>query len=237
VAPEARRQGVGTALLERMASFARAHGGTALRIGLSDDNEPGCGFAFSRGFVAPGGRTLESRLDVPGFDESPFVGVVEGLLAQGVRFLHYPSVTGDSVQQQVYELYKVTDMDTPGYAGTDPALYPRFEKWNLEIFANDDTLLDGMIIAVEGERFVGCTIVQKHGDERGLYTEYTGVLKECRGRKIGLALKLLSVRWAKQYGAPYMTTRNAETNRSMLAINEKMGFVKTSGRYWLTRAL
>ena len=52
-----------------------------------------------------------------------------------------------------------------------------------------------------------------------------------------MALKLLSVRFARRFGARSLWTKNNSQNRPMLAINDKMGYVKTEGRSWVVKTL
>lgn len=235
-APHARRQGAGSALLARAEAWSWENGAKDLLVSLTDEDEA-VAFARHRGFEAEH-YTLTNRLDLPTFDESGtgLAGVVDAVEGSGIRFSTYPD-HGEAIKQRLYELYKITDLDTPGYIGTDPALYPSFAKWHEEIFGNETTIPEGIVIAADGDRLVGLTILQRTGNEGGLYTEYTGVRREYRRRGIGLALKLLSVRFARSCGAPYMTTRNSAFNASMLAVNQKMGYVKTEGRYWMVKKL
>ena len=237
---EARRRGVGSALLADAEAWARASGAQELLASLSDADESWVQFGLHRGFTVEH-YTLTNRLDLGTFDEAdpPFAGVVSAAEQAGIRFLSYPDIAGEEAKRRIYELYKVTDMDTPGYAGTDPTLYPPYERWHEEIFGNEDTLLEGIILAVDGAELVGLTLLQRTEEfgPGGIYTEYTGVLQAYRNRQIGLALKLLSVRTARACGASYMTTRNSAYNGSMLAVNRKMGYEKVSGRYWLVKPL
>lgn len=234
--PEARGQGVATVILADVEPWVRAQGGTHLETGVPDDDRIALTFARGRGFHVTSIQ-LESRLDVPTFDATPWAGVIEQVQRSGIRFFTLADRPGDETIRQLYELYKITDLDSPGYIGLPAEQYPKFDQWYEELFGDDRVIPEGLIIAVKGDRFVGCTIVQKTGDEGGLYTEYTGVLKEYRGRHIALALKLLSVDFAKRYGAPYMTTKNNSTNGPMLAVNQKMGYVKLHGRAWLLKEL
>lgn len=236
--PSARRQGIGTALLEAVSTFARANGGQQLRTSTDDTWEGSGLFARLRGFRLESHKMV-NRLDVPGFDEAAaFPDSVDAVARSGIRFLRFvdePDRT--TALRRLYELYKVTDMDSPGFAGTDPANYPSFDRWHEDLFGGDKTLEESILIAADGHRWVGVTILQQDGPARGLYTEYTGVLREQRGRGIALALKLLSVRFARQYEAPYMITRNDATNAPMLAVNQKMGYYKVEGRYWWVQDL
>jgi len=60
----------------------------------------------------------------------------------------------------------------------------------------------------------------------------TGVLREYRGRGIAMALKLQTVRYAREHGYREIRTGNDARNRPMLRINEAMEFVKQPA--WIT---
>ena len=235
-APTFRRQGAGSGLLAAVEDWARANGVARLITGVPDEDQEALSFAAHRGFPVESTQ-LMSTLELATFDEAQFVGVVESVQTRGIRFFTYAEQPGEALQRLLYEVYKVTDLETPGYAGTDPSAYPPFERWQGEIFGNQATLTDGLIIAADGDRIVGLTIVQNEGEPGSLYTEYTGVLAAYRGRQIGMALKLLSVRFARRFGARSLWTKNNSQNRPMLAINDKMGYVKTEGRSWVVKTL
>lgn len=157
-APEARRQGVGTALLSEAEEWARASGAKELLTSLTDEDEEAVQFGLHRGFDVEY-YTLTNRLDLERFGESAFPRAVDAVREAGIRFSTYPEEAGEESKRKVYELYKVTDLDTPGYIGTDPALYPPYERWHAEIFENPATLPEGIIIAYDGEQPVGLTIL------------------------------------------------------------------------------
>jgi GNAT superfamily N-acetyltransferase len=236
VDPAFRRQGIGSVLLAELERTVRNVGGARLGTGISDADEAPMAFARRHGHAVESVQ-LQSTLDLAMFEEARFAQVVDRVQAGGIRFFPYTDMPGQETQRKLYELYKWTDLDSPGYLGTNPDDYPPFERWQDELFGTEKTLLDGLVIAADGDRFVGMTVVQQDGPEGSLYTEYTGVLKEYRGRQIGLALKLLSVEYARAYGATSMWTKNNSGNRAMLAINDKMGYVKTFGRAWLCKEL
>jgi len=59
-----------------------------------------------------------------------------------------------------------------------------------------------------------------------IYQGLTGVLREYRGRGIAMALKLQTVRYARDHGYREIRTWSDARNRPMLRIKEAMGFVK-----------
>lgn len=235
-APECRRQGVGSALMDVQENWARSAGVSAIISGFPDDATAAYAFAMERGFVVDR-HGLESRLDLPCHVEAGLSGVVERVEQSGIQFIRFADDPGEGALHKLYALYKETDLDSPGYVGTDPAEYPPFDAWYEDLFGEALTIPEGVIIAVDRGQFVGVTILQKQGDGGALYTEYTGVRRAYRGRQIALALKLLSIRFAHQSGAPYMLTKNDSSNTAMLAVNRKLGYRKISGRFELSKRL
>ena len=57
-------------------------------------------------------------------------------------------------------------------------------------------------------------------------TGLTGTRREYRRRGIAVAMKVHALGWAKANGYELTKTWNATTNTGMLAINERLGFVK-----------
>ncbi|MDB4895601.1 MAG: family N-acetyltransferase, partial [Firmicutes bacterium] len=93
------------------------------------------------------------------------------------------------------------------------------------------------IIAADGDRFAGVTIVQPEAEGGGMYTCLTSVHPDDRGRGLALALKLLSVEVARRYGAPLMRTNNDSLNGPMLAVNRKLGYRPDPGFYRMRKEL
>ncbi len=67
-----------------------------------------------------------------------------------------------------------------------------------------------------------------------MYTGFTGVLREYRGRGIAWALKLRALTWAKERGYREVRTWNSTRNAPMLGINVALGFAKQP--VWITFA-
>lgn len=60
----------------------------------------------------------------------------------------------------------------------------------------------------------------------------TAVKRAYRRQGIALALKLRAIVYAQEHGKPYIKTWNDSPNEGMIALNERLGFVRQIG--WLT---
>jgi GNAT superfamily N-acetyltransferase len=76
VAPAARGQGVGGRLYETLASFATAHGATALVGAVRDDDETSLAWVARRGGEVTQ-HVFPSTLDLTSYDPTPFAPAIE----------------------------------------------------------------------------------------------------------------------------------------------------------------
>lgn len=93
---------------------------------------------------------------------------------------------GEASERKRYELYKVTHPDIPGY----PEDFPWLEEWRKWSIALPGVRPEWIHIAKDGERYAGVVTLQRNEQTQAMYHEYTGVLREYRGRGIALALKM-----------------------------------------------
>jgi RimJ/RimL family protein N-acetyltransferase len=68
-----------------------------------------------------------------------------------------------------------------------------------------------------------------------MFNAFTGTHPDYRGRRIALALKLHTIRLARRLNLAHIRTYNDSHNVPMLAINDKLGYVRQPGRYQLMR--
>jgi hypothetical protein len=78
-------------------------------------------------------------------------------------------------------------------------------------------------VALDGDEWVGFTQLWRSTASPELYT---GTQRSHRRRGVALALKLWSIEFARALGTPVIKTCNEQNDRGMLAINERLGFVK-----------
>jgi RimJ/RimL family protein N-acetyltransferase len=102
-----------------------------------------------------------------------------------------------------------------------------FEFYVQHTVDSPNALPEAHFLALDSGRYVGVSAVFKSPPQPGiLYQGLTGVRGGYRGKGIALALKLQTVRFAREHGYHEIRTYNDIRNRPMLRINEAMGFVK-----------
>jgi GNAT superfamily N-acetyltransferase len=234
VSPAYRCQGIGSALWTALLDDLHAQGATQVVGEILEKAPPGLEFAKKRGFVIDR-HQYPSTLDLATFDETPFLPVVTELESAGMRFCTLADFPDDPhTQRRYYELNLATVRDIPGEYW-DFAMYPQF--FQERILGAPWFRRENQILAVEGETFAGFASVSLSPETQSAYNETTGVLPAYRGRKIGLALKVLAARFARQHGARQVGTDNDSLNAPILAINRKMGYQPQPGKYIVIREL
>ena len=233
VDPAWRRQGFGGQLYDYLTGFAIDHGAASFETEVRDNLPEGVRFAEQRGFYIRR-HNFESVLRLDEFDEAPFAGVIEAVEAGGVRFSSLAEM-GDTEphRRRLYDLNRRLAYDIPGY---DNRFAP-FEEFTRFVFQASWYRPEGQIVALDGDRMVGLAAAGYFTETNSMYNMMTGVEAAYRGRHIALALKLLTIRLARQYGADYIRTNNDSDNAPMLAINRKLGYQPVPGLYWMTKVL
>jgi len=228
VDPDRRGQGIGLALWDTMLKDLRERGATRLRSDVFDNDLPSLAFAERCGFVIDE-HVFNYELDLTAFDEAPYLPVIAGLEAQGIRFCalaDFPDTP--ETRRKLYDLnvsYVLANSNTSA-----PWTFQGFEEFVIQApwFRRE-----GQLLAVDGDQWVGMAAVSLFPESCSAYNLHTGVLPAYRGRKIATALKVLAARYACQHGAHRLQTDNNLRNAPILAINRKMGYQPQPGKYTL----
>jgi GNAT superfamily N-acetyltransferase len=206
VAPESRRAGLGTALLERCEGHL-AGLGVATVLSFSTPEEASQKLATAHGFrhtsttrisgVDP--RTVEPRSAPPGVDLRPLA---------------------ELDPRKVYELDAEAMLDVPGEVAMDDVA---FEQWREDYWRDPDTDLDASVAVVIDDRPVAFSHLRIAPGGRAV-TEMTGTLRDYRGRGFAQLAKRATLVNAAERGVELVSTENDETNGPMLRVNEKLGY-------------
>lgn len=230
-----RKQGIGTRLYDDALAFAQENDAATLTSEILENDADSQRFSEKRGFNVRR-HVFTSVINLRGnaFDASPFSGVIEAVEASGIRL--FSLADAGNTEEALYKLWEVnyhTYMDDPASDGT----YPGFEEFQQITSGGKWFRPEGQILAAEGDKYVGLGAVGLYTETNSAYNLMTGVMPDYRGRKIALALKLLTIRVAQRWGVDYIRTNNDSQNAPMLAINRKLGYVSEPGSYRLIKTI
>ncbi|MBI2324904.1 MAG: GNAT family N-acetyltransferase [Chloroflexi bacterium] len=225
VAPEHRHHGVGTALLERLEEHARTYSAPRITGSARGDEPDGVRFAERHGYRETN-RRINSFLDVPAFDLSRFEDPEAVARRAGVRLVTYSELEReraadvDGLQREVYELGVTAGQDIPR---PEPIQMPPYEAIREMFFGATSFDRGSTILALRGGRIVSETLTDMRSPGVA-YTNFTGTVREERGKGLALALKLRAIAELKRQGARLFGTTNDEQNAAMRGVNAKLGY-------------
>lgn len=238
VDPAERRLGLGSLLYEEAQRFTLDRGGENHSAFVWDNCEAGIRFAEKRGFTYVHSH-FTSRLDVAGFDEGCFVGVIERVQAQGITFATLADF-GDTEEARRKDFEINNRSSAPAFEREGPvSAWESFDEFRKSVCESKWYRADGQIVAIDdasGE-WVGLCAIGFNADGVTAFNAYTGVDPRYRRRGIALGLKLLGVRCVRRHGCTTLHTNNDTRNAPMLAINDRMGYVRQGAMMWFEKSL
>ena len=207
VLPEHRRQGIGTALLQRLAAHAEACGFD--EVGSMVDDEGSFEFARRFDFVETG-RQIEQIRAVAA--DEPWPIAPDGIEVTTVA--EQPALLWRLYHELALEAFE--DMPTPGQVKITP------EQWESEWLnwpeATFVALADGEIVAMAG-------LLHDFDRPERAENALTTVRRDWRGRGIARLLKETAIAWAAGHGISEIYTWTQTGNENMQAVNERLGYV------------
>jgi len=212
VLPGARGRGVGTALVDRLAAFSRAHDMTTGRSFVLEGDDASLRFANRYGLVPDGGGQ-QGFLDLSDAHAAASPSLPPDVelttLAERPDLLH-----------AVYELNVLVRPEIPSAAG-EPI--PSFEAWDEQTTGDSGFLADLSILAVRDGRLIGS--VQIYDNAEGTaFIGMTAVDPGSRRQGIARALKVELARRAATSGWHRIETYNDGANVRMRGLNEELGY-------------
>ena len=212
VLPEARRPGVGTALLEALAAHLAALGFSEANALVDDAGS----LAFAERF---GFREVDRQVEqvrTIGREEPP--RTLDGV--ELVSLAERPDLS-----EAVYTQVAVEALaDIP----VSPPLQVSLEDWE----RGWTSLSEGTFLALAGGEVVGCAGLMLDPDrpDRAEHS-LTAVRRDRRGRGVAMALKQAAIAWAAENGIRELYTWTQRGNEPMQRLNERLGYVVRS---WCT---
>ena len=224
VAPARRGLGIGGALYDTLLGQALEAGATELFTEAADDDAAARRFLARRGFAAYH-RRIESRLALADIEPAKVARGIEALtdafFPHGVRIATYRQLllAVPDAARRLYDLDALLWADVPfGLTGA----VPTFEEYQVQELADPDFLPQATFVALDGHRWIGLGALMN--GPGFLLNSMTGVAREWRGRGLARWLKLHTIRWALERGAPELRTFNDAVNDAILGLNRSLGF-------------
>lgn len=238
VKPEQRGQGLGCRLYEDVLRRAQAAQARSLRASVWDDCPEGRKFAEHRGFVERS-QQLVMELNLDAFDDRPYDATIARLKADGFWFTSMEEL-GDTedAQRKLYVLNDATARDIPGSDGKPS--WTSFEDFRRSVCGSDWYKPGGQFVAIDtasGTWVAMCAITRFDGADHA-YTLHIGVDSLYRGRKLGEAVQVLALRYARDMLKTHLVRNSRNSvNLPALAIDRKLGYVRVGGTYMMERLL
>lgn len=233
VPPERRRNGVGTLLLEHAENWAWRDNPRSLAAWCRGYDDASFAWAAKRGYALERQRT-ESVLNLVDLDPSKFDDRLRRVEGQGIEVQVLSEEQVKPFLPDLYRIYIETFREVPFRSPGAPDV--PFESWVHETMGPKVAKI--FALAIAGNRVVGSTnLYMPAAEGQGAGINYTGVLKEYRGKGIAFALKARAAEAGAKAGAKWIRTQNDADNPAILSINRRMGFRLVPGPRLLRKTL
>lgn len=206
VAPEHRRGGIGSALLERLAQHWETIDATTV-IGRVISDEAAA-FAEKHGFA----RSRVERISHVSLAAIPeVVPPAEGIVLKPLSEL--------DDYRPLYEIDCAVIADVPA---DDPWETLPYDEWTRH-YAEDPRMdAESSVLAFDGDTAVAVAWMDRVGAR--VWSGLTGTHPDYRGRGLAKAVKTAALHRARERGATDAYTNNDATNAGMLAVNTWLGY-------------
>ncbi len=228
VHPGHRERGIGSALYDRAFRSTRTFSPESLRAWTRNDLARSISFLTGRGFEEVC-RTWDCRLDLAGFDATPYDRLMRRLAESGIEIRTAADLHADSCRdRRIYDLHNAIQADVPRTGPYVPDPFDCFVERNLGPDCGP------IFVALRGCEYVGLHVVTPRSEGSVYYVSLTGVRADSRRSGIATGLKVAGISWAQarlRGGASdirWMKTFNESSNAAIIALNERLGFVRRS---------
>ncbi len=225
VPPAKRGMGVGTFILEHLETLAKRDNPKALFAWGRGYDRDSLKWAQNRGYVIERQRT-EGILDLSGFDAAKFQEDFDRVKQADIGIITVWNGQVDPYLPGLHRVLVESFRDVPFRSPQTPDI--SLETWTREL--KESSARKIFAIAIHDGQAVGFSDIwmpQMQGQSASL--DYTGVLREFRGKGVAFAVKVASAAEAAKAGATLIRTNNDPDNPAILKLNQKMGFQPVPG--------
>jgi len=208
VVPDARRRGVGTAVLTELGAHARAAGRRQLQGEVRQDDVESRAYFDRRGYEIVGGETAVA-LDL--------ATVARPSVAPPAGIRIVSRAERPDLLEELYLIGLEALEDIPGTTDV-----PSFELWRSIEVDRPTRIPELFFVALAGDEPVGYATMDDFG--RHGHHGLTAVKREWRRRGVATALKNAQIVAAKARGFERLVTGSEERNTPMRTLNEKLGY-------------
>ena len=215
VLPEARRRGIGEALLAEIRGVAREAGKSMLIGRTTADRPESIEFLEHRGF-AEHERMKAVRLDLDALAR-PAIEPPAGIVI----------TTLEARPELVAGIYAVALEALPDIPSDGPTAPVTLEEFRTRDVDRESMPPGGFAVAIDAatDRVVGyANLMLVPGNPQIAWHGMTAVGRDWRGRGIAAALKRATITWAVDHGLEALETANDTDNAPMRAVNQRLGY-------------
>lgn len=212
VLPDARRHGIGSALVERCLDLADEHGMTLGRSSAVDGDAGAVAFATRYGLEIVGAGQV-GDLDLTPEHAATTVALPDGIELSSLA-------DRPDLERAVFDLDVLVQPEVPTLA-LEPV--PTFEAWRAQTTADEGFVPALSLLALRGEQVVG-TIQVYDNAEGTAFIGMTAVHPDARRLGIARALKAELAGRAARTGWKRIETFNDGSNERMRALNIALGY-------------
>jgi RimJ/RimL family protein N-acetyltransferase len=209
-----------------------------LRVSVRDTSPEFRAFTERRGFTEKR-HHVGMALDLKKFDDRPYDGIIANLEEEGFQFTSMEALGNtEEAQRKLYHLNNNASISTPGQDGE--AAWSSFEDFQKSVCQSDWYKPSGQMVVIDkttGSWAAMSAITRLEGNDFA-YNLFTGVERPYRGRKLGQAVKVLALRYARDVlMADTVHTHHNTKNLPMIAIDRKLGYTLLPGTFLMEKNL
>ena len=161
------------------------------------------------------------ELDPAAFDHQRFAPAVDRARSGGITFATLADLGDtDENRRRLYELNKTCSADIPNRG--EFHTWDEYRRLRLDVASFTPA---GAVLALDGDRWVGMSVISDHAREGFAFQEMTGVIRSHRRRGLALAMKVIGIAFPQALGVRQVRTIMHPDNEPIIRLNRLIGYV------------
>lgn len=238
VKPEQRGQGAGRLLYEDMLQAVTAAGVEKLQVSVRDTCPECRSFVGHRGFIVRS-HQIGMTLNLVTFNDKLYDEVIARLKDEGFLFTSMEALGNtEAAQRKLYALNDSTSSETMGTSGEHSWL--SFADFQEKVCRASWYIPAGQMVVIDtsNDTWAAMSAITRFKGADYAYNLFTGVDRNYRERKLGQAVKVIALRYARDVlQVTTVRTNHNSKNSPMLAIDHKLGYVQSPGSFQMEKEL